>query len=184
MLLLIGEAPIVTLDDLVFAEGSLARQVLQEDSVTVQQGGFYWNTLTLTLQPDISGFIYLPEGTLQMDPTDPASYYIKRGSRLYDAENNTYVISEAVEVNIIQFLSWEEVPEVARHYITIKAGRRFVTRMNPDRIKLVYTEKEELDAKAAVMGDEVAHNNSTIFDNWASLDKLNRDVNPVRRRFS
>jgi hypothetical protein len=183
MLLLLGEAPVVTLDDLTFAEASLARQVLQEDSVSIQQQGFYWNTLNLTLQPDISGYIYLPEGTLRMDPVDKASYYIKRGNRLYDGENNTYVIAEDVEVELIQFLSWDEVPEVVRHYITIKAARRFLTRMNPDRLKIGYTEREELDAKAAIMADEVAHNNPTIFDNWASADKLNRGTNPVRRRY-
>jgi len=183
MLLLLGEAPVVTLDDLTFAEASLARQVLQEDSVSIQQQGFYWNTLNLTLQPDISGYIYLPEGTLRMDPVDKTSYYIKRGNRLYDGENNTYVIAEDVEVELIQFLSWDEVPEVVRHYITIKAARRFLTRMNPDRLKIGYTEREELDAKAAIMADEVAHNNPTIFDNWASADKLNRGTNPVRRRY-
>lgn len=183
MLLLLGEAPVLTLDDLTFAEGSLAHQVLLEDSVSVQQQGFYWNTLIMTLQPDISGFIYLPEGTLRMDPIDTSSYYIKVGNRLYDGENNTYILSKAVEVEIIRYLPWMEIPEVVRHYITIKASRRFITRMNPDRLKMAYTEREELEAKAAMMADEVAHNNPTIFDNWASADKLNRDANPVRRRY-
>lgn len=183
MLLLLGEAPVVTLDDTVFAEASIARQMLSDESVEQQQQGHYWNTLVLTLQPDINGYIYLPEGTLRIDPTDTGSYYVKRGNRLFDTENNTYVINKAVEVTVIQFLSWNETPEVFRNFVTIRAARKFITRMDPERTKLGYSEREEIDARAALMADEVAHNNPTIFDNWASADKLNRNVNPVRRRY-
>jgi hypothetical protein len=182
MLLLIGEAPVVTLDDLTFAEASIAHRMLLKESLDFQQGGAYWNTTFVTLSPTVDGFIYCPEGTLRMDPVDIGSYYMKVGNRLYDTENNTFVIPDAVEVEIIQYKAWDEIPEVVRSYLTIKAARKFATRLRPDRVKLGYTQQEELEAKAAVMSDEAAHSDSTVWDNWASEDTLDKTRNPVRRR--
>ncbi|MCQ1856388.1 hypothetical protein, partial [Neorhizobium galegae] len=48
-----------------------------------------------------------------------------RGQRLYDRRNHTFEIGKTVKVEIVFLLPFEELPEAARTYITIKAGRRF-----------------------------------------------------------
>lgn len=128
----IGEAPVnaVSNTGLVEADTALAR--LDKTSRQVQKRGWHWNTLqSYVIDPDTDGYIVLPESTLKVDTSGKSSRhdYVRRGNRLYDRDNNTFVINQATTVDITLLLDFEDLPENARDYITMKAARKFQQRV-------------------------------------------------------
>lgn len=75
--------------------------------------GFWFNTHTLDLFPDVNGFIYVPDGTLALDATDINVDVSIRGNRLFDNNNNTFVFTGKVEVEIIKDMVEDEIPPLA-----------------------------------------------------------------------
>jgi hypothetical protein len=53
----------------------------------------------------------------------PSLDVVQRGSKLYDRRANSYQFDQAFKADVTYMLDWEELPEHARQYITIKAGR-------------------------------------------------------------
>lgn len=125
----IGEAPVSTL---IGGGGSAdvesAFQVVQAVNREVQAEGWSFNTeKALPIQPDVNGWIMLPVNTLRLDATDVdrGVDVVMRGNRLYDKTNHTFVFTRAIKVDVVVLLGFDDLPEYARNYITIKASRRF-----------------------------------------------------------
>jgi hypothetical protein len=68
--------------------------------------------------------------------------------------NNTYVFDEDLYVDVTIILEWEELPEHARQYITIKAGRQLQEAIlgSVDLTKINLT--AEMEAKALFLDEE------------------------------
>lgn len=102
------------------------RDLLYETSLAHQTKGWYWNTITTTIQPDVNGEIVLPSNTIRADPTSVLeNHLVQRGLRLYDPQRMTKNIGKPVSVTIVQHLDFDEVPEVFRRYITVRSGQLF-----------------------------------------------------------
>ena len=135
MLMSAGETPIASLDDNRNADAIQARQTLKDVSREVQLEGWHFNTehgVKLLPAPPVPGEIMVPANAIRADvsPLADVSAYIRkdiiqRGNRLYDMENHTYLFEEPVTVTLTYFLPFEELPDSARAYISIKAARRF-----------------------------------------------------------
>jgi hypothetical protein len=84
----------------------------------------------------------------------PALDIVQRGGKLYDRYNNTYVFDEDLYVDLTIILEWEELPEHARQYITIKAGRQLQEAIlgSVDLTKINLT--AEMEAKALFLDEE------------------------------
>jgi hypothetical protein len=84
----------------------------------------------------------------------PALDVVQRGGKLYDRYNNTYVFDEDLYVDMTIILEWEELPEHARQYITIKAGRQLQEAIlgSVDLTKINLT--AEMEAKALFLDEE------------------------------
>ena len=84
----------------------------------------------------------------------PALDVVQRGGKLYDRYNNTYVFDEDLYVDVTIILEWEELPEHARQYITIKAGRQLQEAIlgSVDLTKINLT--AEMEAKALFLDEE------------------------------
>ena len=125
----IGEAAVSDLTDTAgSADVEAAFTTLQEVNRSVQMEGWTFNTEEeYLIAPDVDGHLILPAGTLKVDTTgvDRSVRLVMRGNRLYDRRNRTYVFDRAYRVNLVVLLPFEDLPEVARNYITIKAARRF-----------------------------------------------------------
>ena len=128
----IGEPPINTLTGALKVDASMALNTLAEVSREVQSRGWYWNTEDFTLSPDSSGYITLPDNALRVIPIDNNARleYIARGGRLYNKTKgkNTYVFASNIDVEIVLYLDFTDLPEAARRYITVRAGRLFQDR--------------------------------------------------------
>ena len=158
VLRMMGEAPVNSLE----GQFGLARQAhdsLKETSRTVQAEGWSFNTdyertLTRTagtneieLSSDIS--------RVKIDPYEyPDNEVVQRGLKLYDRRKNTSVFEEDLTADVTYILSWTDLPEHARQYIMVKAGRQLQDQIlaSADLTQINLT--MEAEAKALFMEEE------------------------------
>jgi len=174
----IGERPVVTLDGLSnVTKASLARETLHRVSRQLQITGWSFNSETgFPLTPDSSTMnIQLPVNTLKCDPVDQTQDYANRGARLYDRTNHTYTFSSTVLVNIVFFLTWDELPEHARNYITVKAARIFQKETVGATDQNTLMERDEQRAWVDFVNTESDLDTPNIL---TTIPALNRSVNP------
>lgn len=125
----IGEPPVNSVEDNGVIDAVMALQALSAVNRAVQLRGWHWNTEEN--YPIAASFpegeLRLPRNTLKVDTSgaDEGLDLVVRGQRLYDRKAHTYQIGRSVNVEIVFLLPFEELPEAARTYITIKAARRF-----------------------------------------------------------
>ncbi|MGP4725199.1 hypothetical protein ACSV5S_11045 [Agrobacterium deltaense] len=125
----IGEPPVNSVEDNGVIDAVMALQALSAVNRAVQLKGWHWNTEEnypiAATYPE--GELRLPRNTLKVDTSavDGDLDLVHRGARLYDRRNHTFQIGRSVKVDIVFLLPFEELPEAARTYITVKAARRF-----------------------------------------------------------
>ncbi len=125
----IGEPPVNSVEDNGVIDAVMALQALSAVNRAVQLKGWHWNTEEnypiAATYPE--GELRLPKNTLKVDTSgaDGDLDLVHRGQRLYDRKNHTFQIGRSVKVDIVFLLPFEELPEAARTYITVKAARRF-----------------------------------------------------------
>ena len=126
MLNTIGEAPVNTLVNMTSVDALAALSVLQSVNRGVQVEGWFFNTeYDYPLVPDIDNNLPLPTNLMSVDSSEVSTKHdlVQRGSRAYDRKNHTYTFTETVKCNLILLLAFEEIPEAARNYITLRASR-------------------------------------------------------------
>lgn len=155
MLLVIGESPISSLQEgAAVADAVTAQSVLSEVCRAVQSRGWHFNTdKGITLTPEATTkTIVIPSNCMRVDPTE--EYYdidaVQRGNKFYDRKNQTYEFDKSIKVDMVVLLPFEELPETARHYITIKAARVFQARTVGSDALFQFTAVDERDALAAL----------------------------------
>ena len=128
MLFVIGESPVDTIDQDTVEEAGKALRLLRAESRLLQTRGWSFNTDEgVHLLPDSSGEIPLPPALLGITfkGADTGGPLCHRAGRVYDRRRQTFAIRRAVRADLVQLLSFEDIPEVARQYVAIRATRRF-----------------------------------------------------------
>ena len=154
MLSTIGESPVNTVEDTGNVDVVIARQILQSVSREVQARGWHFNTeKNYTITPDSEGYLVLPNTVLKVDTVYPdcSKDVVVRGSRLYDREKHTYVFTDAVKVDMTILLTFDELPEVARNYATIRASRIFQERVVGSDTLHAFNSQDEARAMVSLM---------------------------------
>lgn len=158
ILAVIAESPIASLDDAIGADSSLALTLLRKVNREVQTAGWHWNfEEEYELAKDGSDKFPLPSNCLRIDPTDKTKNFIERGRFLYDLDEHTDIFTDEqtpLKVDIVFLLSYEDIPEAARHYIMVRAARMFQDQILGDNSLHVYTERDEREAKSNLMRAE------------------------------
>ena len=188
MLAAIGEAPVNSLTGTVPVDVRLAQSTLTEVNKQVQSEGWSFNTeIDVTLTRDGNNNIPLGTDVLRVDAQThdhPSIDPIQRGLKLYDRKNNTFVFDENLKCTVVYFRSFDELPEQARSYMTIKAARIFVDRLISDQSLRTYTQEDEIRARSVLMETDLsnADHNMLIGDpsisdaisTFSPIDVLNR----------
>ena len=188
MLAAIGEAPVNSLTGTVPVDVRIAQSTLTEVNKQVQSEGWSFNTeIDVTLTRDGSNNIPLGTDVLRVDAQThdhPSIDPIQRGLKLYDRKNNTFVFDEDIRCTVVYFRSFDELPEQARSYMTIKAARVFVDRLISDQSLRTYTQEDEIRARSVLMETDLsnADHNMLIGDpaisdaisTFSPIDVLNR----------
>lgn len=165
MLAVIGEAPVNTLEDSGLLDAAMARQLLRNTSREVQTRGWHWNTdlgFTITPTAPLPGELRVPADALRIDPTDPTVDLVKRGKRLWDRRNHTTRFTEPVKFTIVRFLDFDDMPEAARSYIAIRAGRIYQDRSIGSESRNGFTERDEVRALVTLVNDEADNGDYTL----------------------
>lgn len=167
MLSVIGEAPINTLEGALPADADIARRILEEVSREVQAKGWYFNTeRNYPLLPNEEGEIVLPRNATHVDVSlgwNPGLEVVLRGQRLYNLTDHTFKFTGKVYVDIVFLLPFEELPQTARHYITIRAARKFHDRVVGSGTLHEFTTKDEQDALTRLRYDDARLADRSIF---------------------
>lgn len=155
MLGTIGESPINSLDAATgVVDAVTARSILAEVAVQVQEEGWHFNTeYEFVLSPDAgTQEIYVAPNTIEVDvsPYTTDVDVAIRGNRLYDRKNKTYKFSEDIKADLTILLEFNELPQAARHYITIRSARVFQQRVVGSQLLGAYTEQDEARALRAM----------------------------------
>lgn len=153
----IGESPVNSVDVSQAVDVASASATIDEVALSVQSEGWPWNSETsLPLGPDTGSLIQLPNNCLfvgcaywEGNPGTPAPI-TERARQLYDTENHTYLFTQSVLVDMVLKLEWEEMPEYARRYITIRAAQLFQGRIQSSRI-VQLVQQPEVDSALAVL---------------------------------
>ena len=179
----IGEPPINSFTGPLGADATIARNILAEVSREVQSEGWHFNTLVdQTLSPNASNEISLADEILRVD-NDPLlknnsvtddRNVIQRGNKLFDKKDNTFTFTSDVKVTLVYYYPFEELPEPARRYVTIKAARIFQDRMLGSQKHHLFTKQDELKCLATLKEHEGDTADRTIFDNNDVFAIVNR----------
>lgn len=164
MLEVIGETPIDSLTDLLPVDAATARNILEETSRDVQSKGWNFNReFGYPLVPDSrTGEITIPETFVHIELEGRDA--VIRGARLYDRKNHSYKFDpkQRCKADIIIILPFEELPEQARHYITIRAARIFQSRAIGSDTLHGFAQEEEYRALAELKRYDARMNDATM----------------------
>ena len=178
MLSTIGEAPVNTVEDNGIVDAVIARQILRSTSREVQARGWHFNTERgFLLTPDSEGFITLPPTVLRVDTVEESQDIdvVLRGNRLYDRRNHTFKFDKPIRVDAVILLPFDELPEVAREYITIRAARIFQERVVGSDSLSSFSKNEELRVLVALQEMEADTADYNILtDNYSVARVLSR----------
>ena len=177
ILMAIGQAPITRIchkqgDEFVYVNPEVAfvHSLLMEVNSDVQNEGWVFNRENhFPLTPQENGEIKLAENILRMDVTENQVYrttdLVKRGDRLYDKMNHTYIFDplKTIYFDIVWKWDYEDLPSVFKRYITLRASGRAATQLvtNPQLVQLLAT--QEAQARAACMEYECNQGDHTFF---------------------
>ena len=147
-----------------------AKAALSEASRAVQSTGWAFNTEEgFSATKDGSGQITLagnvlafaPDASLTIDP-------VLRGSRLYDRKAHSYVFTANVTGTAVFLLGWDELPQAARHYITIRAAKTLQGRTSVPDSTYKYTQADLDEALLRLTAAEDADDRfNMLTDSWS-----------------
>lgn len=178
MLRTIGEQPVNNLELSGVMEVSAAREQLRAASHYVQAKGWHFNTnKRMRLAPDRDGFINLPANCLRVDTVGRSGRIdvVKRGSRLYDRVANSFVFKNAVVVDMVINLDFDELTEDAKKYVIARATRRFQEGVVASQVLEEFTRQDEFEAKVDLESAESENADYNILtDNYPNIRTMAR----------
>jgi hypothetical protein len=168
----IGESPVSTITGNITVDAALARDLLRQVTREIQTHGFYWNTeLNYKLIPNTAYNLALPANVLSVDTTgdDKNKDLVARGRILYDRVKHTYTFSEAVYVDIVVALGFEELPEIARRYIAVRSARIYQERVMGNGSVSAFNTADEDMARAALLAENMEIEDNNMMTGNASV---------------
>jgi len=180
MLSTIGEAPVNSLSSGLL-DAETAETVLNEVSRDVQSLGWNFNSeFNLKLAADNSGNVVLPDSVLRADATakyrSSKNEYVQRGTRMYDKVNHTFNIGNSLALDVVVLLAFDQLPEVARRFITVKASRLFQERVVGSDTLSAMNRADEDKAFLALKEMEGDNGDYNIFDDYGTASVLDRNI--------
>jgi len=125
----IGQAPVSSLDES-NPEIATALSILNAVNREVQGEGWSFNTeINYPFMPDASGNIIVPDNVLQLSDNKISNVQkyqtVLRGGKLYDkiSHSFTFPIGTAISCDVIWMEDFNDLPQVFKDYVTIRATR-------------------------------------------------------------
>lgn len=163
----IGESPVSTLSgSSVNVDVANAKKLLLETSKEIQEEGWHFNTQEeYPLSANADKEFVLPTNTAKVDATSRGRNVTFRAGKLYDLENHTYTFTEtSMDVDIVFYLPFDELPPAMRTYIKIRCVRQFQDKNQGDDSVHEYDQRDEILARSRMLSEEADSGDHNIFD--------------------
>ena len=176
----IGEAPLSTLTGSLPVDGTTAKNILNEISREVQSAGWHFNTqYKVDLTRDANNKIPVGTDVVRVELNnryDKSSYdVVQRGTYLFNlAKNSETFDQDFTENTLIYLLQFEDLPEQARRYITIRSARVFHDRTLGANTLHKFSSEDEARSLSVMKQAEMQTGDNTIFDNYLQSYTVNR----------
>lgn len=159
MLRAIGESPVNTIssDEPMAPDVDTALRKLRSVSREVQARGWHFNTeIDFPLARDTEGSLTVAPNVLRVDSVGDSTEFdvVQRGQRLYDRRAHSYVFSKNLKATLVILLAFEEMPEAARNYVTVRAARAFQAGAVGSQVLAGLTAEDEMAALALLLDAE------------------------------
>ena len=180
MLAIIGESPVNSLENSGVTDANVAHALLSYCSREAQIVGWHWNTeKNFPLTPNQEGNLMLPFNTLKVDTSGNSAGLdlVQRGNRLYDRVNHTFQFKNGVvTVELVLCLPFDQMPEAARAYVTIRAARQFQERVMGSATTQSFNAQDEYRAMAVLRDAEAeTADHNILTGNWSVARVLARN---------
>lgn len=167
MLSAVGEPPVNALTTQ-RADSLIAQTILEEVCREVLTYGWHFNSEDkIVLSPESgTNYIYVSDSVVRIDMDVAYQTYdvVIRGNRLYNRVTNSYEFFEPITVQRVILMDFDEMPETAKRYVTIRAARIFQDRMVGANTLHAFTAQDEVSALARLTEYESDIGDYTIFD--------------------
>jgi len=174
LLLSIGEQPINDLYVTGVSEVSIARSLIHQVSRQVQANGMSFNQeASYRLPLSTEKEIIVPSNTLKVDASDTSRDIVIRGDRLYDKEKHTFTFEESIDVDIVFFLTFGDLPQTVRDFIITKAARLFQSKIVGSQALYAFSEQDEQQTYITMIRAENDSQDLNMLNN-ASIKKALR----------
>lgn len=175
----VGETPLNTLDGSLTQDAAIALNTLNEVLREVQSRGWHFNTFSRTLARDSDGRIPIADNVARID-TDmsdhPSLDITIKGGFAYDRGEDTDRFDADIEkATVTVMLEFDEIPEAAKRYVMIRAGRMFADRMVGSEKHNAFNRSDEMYAWADLRHYETETGDYSIFghyDTYRTLDRI------------
>ena len=167
----IGESPLNTLSGSLPVDGTIAKNVLSEVGREVQSQGWHFNThYKVTLSRDTDNKIPLATNIVRVE-IDPRRYskvsydIVQRNNFLYNlAKNEETFDTNFKDATAVYLLPFDEIPEQAKRYITIRSARIFHDRTLGANTIHKFSQEDEAKALSILKQAESHTGDYSIFD--------------------
>jgi hypothetical protein len=186
MLQTIGESPTNTLTGTLPYETSLAVDILDEVIKELCLDEYVFNfEEEVSVTPDGSNRLIAQSNWIRVQPSDGIDEYVLRetttGSGIYmvyDITNKTSTAwTTAKKLDVTYMLEFEDLPEAAKRYVTIRSARIYADRLMASPDVRAFTERDEFEAKAKLLNYETAIDEPNMLrDNPDTYSVLNRRI--------
>ena len=143
MLSTIGEASTTILTGTLPFEVSAADLTLDEVIKSVQQESFTYNTNHSEL---VAASSSLDTDILNIYGAADGKVYTIQGTTLWSMDTNAAATGSII-ASVVRALDFTLMPEVARHYIIVRAARLYADRLVGSKVIKEFTERDELEAR-------------------------------------
>ena len=167
----IGESPLNTLSGSLPVDGTIAKNVLSEVSREVQSQGWHFNThYKVSLSRDTDNKIPLATNIVRVE-IDPRQYskvsydIVQRNNFLYNlAKNEDTFDTNFKDATAVYLLPFDEIPEQAKRYITIRSARIFHDRTLSANTIHKFSQEDEAKSLSILKQAESHTGDYSIFD--------------------
>jgi len=176
----IGQAPVTTLSS-VNPMVSTALGILNEVTTSALGEGWAFNTeRAYPLLPNIDGHILVPENVISYD-SHPNSLHdlVTRNGRLYDKIAHTDVFTGEIELDVVWFFDFEDLPQPVRNYITVRAANVFAGRVVGSSEAVRFGQQEEALARAELLEYETQQGDYSFFQSSDGTNPI-RTYTPIQ----
>ena len=164
----IGEAPVSSLTS-GLPDAEAAESKLNEINKSVQARGWHQNIdYNLKLMPNNNSLIYVPSNYLRVDTTRDSQYinvtvrnYNSRLA-LYDIKKQTYIFTQALFVDVVYLIQFEDLSLELSTYIAYLAARKFQESQMQSVALDNFTRRSEMEAYAALLDAESETDDANI----------------------